>query len=247
MDRIDHFPKIISHRGVCRRHIENTIPALKAAEDEKVDMIEMDVHETGDGRFIVVHDERLDPDTPPWRNLTYDQVRAVTGHDDRAPLLSDCLAAIRSVPVNIEIKNLRRPDNFSKELEASPMSEESVVSSPHVGLLERLHRSGFGRPLMLVISISRRRTLKENLKNAVWSMFPGLLPRFLDGAAVHRKLLRKNFVRRFQRCGGRVFVWTVDDRKDMEKFIAWKVDGIISNCPHRLRALKHRSEGLKTG
>jgi len=79
VDRIDHFPKIISHRGVCRRQIENTIPAFKAAKDAKVDMIEMDVHETGDGRFIVVHDGRLDPDTPPWRNLTYPQVRAVTG------------------------------------------------------------------------------------------------------------------------------------------------------------------------
>jgi glycerophosphoryl diester phosphodiesterase len=247
VDPIAHFPKIISHRGVCRRHIENTIPALKAAEDEKVDMIEMDVHETGDGRFIVVHDHRLDPDTPPWRNLTYSQVRAVTGHDDRAPLLWECLAAIRSVPVNIEIKHLRRPDNFLKELEASPILDGSVVSSSHVGLLERIRRSGFGRPLMMVISISRRRTLKENLRNAVWCMFPGLLPRFLDGAAVHRKLLRKNFVRRFHRRGGRVFVWTVDDRKDMEKFIAWKVDGIISNCPHRLQALKHRSAPLETG
>ena len=164
MDRIHHFPKIISHRGVCRRHIENTIPALKAAKDENVDMIEMDVHETGDDRFIVVHDARLSPDTPPWRNLTYPQVQAVTGHDDRAPLLSDCLAAIRPVPVNIEIKHFRKADNFSKELEASPISEGSVVSSSHVDLLERLHTGGLGLPMMLVVSISRRRTLKENMR-----------------------------------------------------------------------------------
>jgi glycerophosphoryl diester phosphodiesterase len=247
VDRIHHFPKIISHRGVCRRHIENTIPALKAAKDENVDMIEMDVHETGDGRFIVVHDARLSPDTPPWRNLTYPQVQAVTGHDDRAPLLSDCLAAIRPVPVNIEIKHFRKADNFSKELEASPISEGSVVSSSHVDLLERLHTGGLGLPMMLVVSISRRRTLKENMTNAAWCIFPGLLPRFLDGAAVHHKLLRKNFVRSLQRRGGRVFVWTVDDRKDMEKFIFWEVDGIISNYPHRLQALKHRSSPSETG
>ena len=247
MDRIDHFPKIIAHRGVCRRQIENTIPAFKAAKDAKVDMIEMDVHETGDGRFIVVHDGRLDPDTPPWRNLTYPQVRAVTGHDDRAPLLSDCLAAIRPVPVNIEIKHFRSPDNFSKELDASPISEGSVVSSSHVSLLEGLHRRGPGLPLMLVVSISRRRTLKENMRNAAWCIVPGLLPGFLDGAAVHHKLLRKSFVRSLHRRGRRVFVWTVDDRRDMEKFISWKVDGIISNCPHRLQALKHRWALLETG
>ena len=247
MDRIHRFPKIISHRGVCRRHIENTIPALKAAKDENVDMIEMDVHETGDGRFIVYHDARLNPDTPPWRNLTYPQVQAVTGHDDRAPLLSDCLEAIRSVPVNIEIKHFRKADNFSKELEASPISEGSVVSSSHVDLLERLHRGGLRLPLMLVVSISSRRTLGQNMRNAVWCMVPGLLPGFLDGAAVHHRLLRKKFVSSMQRRGARVFAWTVDDRNDMEKFISWTVDGIISNYPDRLQALKHRSSPSETG
>lgn len=247
MDRTHHFPKIISHRGDCRRHIENTIPALKAAKDENVEMIEMDVHETGDGRFIVYHDESLSPDTPPWRNLTYPQVQAVTGHDDRAPLLSDCLETIRSVPVNIEIKYLRSADNFSKELETSPISEGSVVSSFHLSLLERLHIGGLGLPLMLVVSISRRRTLKENMRNAAWCMLPGLLPGFLSGVAVHHKLLRKKIVSSMQRRGGRVFVWTVDDRKDMEKFISWRVDGIISNYPHRLQALLHRSAPSETG
>ena len=239
MDRIDRFPKIISHRGVCCRHIENTIPALKAARDEKIDMIEMDVHETSDGRFIVIHDDRLDPEAPPWRLLTYAQIRDVTGHDQRAPLLSDCLAAIRPVPVNIEIKHFRSAENFTKELDVSPISEGSVVSSSHIRLLERLHRNSLGLPLMLVVSISKGRTLKENLKNAVWCLFPRLFPGFLKGASVHRSLLRKQFVRSVQDRGGKVFVWTVDDRKDMEKFISWNVDGIISNYPHRLQGLKN--------
>ena len=246
MDRIHHFPKIISHRGVCHRHIENTIPALKAAKDENVEMIEIDVHETGDGRFIVYHDARLSPDTPPWKNLTYPQVQAVTGHDDRAPLLSDCLEAIRPVPVNIEIKHIRSTDNFSKELETSPISKGSVVSSSHVNLLGRLHTGGLGLPLMLIVSISSRRTLGQNMINAIWCMIPGLLPGFLDGAAVHQKLLRKKFVSSMQRRGRKVFVWTVDDRNDMEKFISWKVDGIISNYPNRLQTLKHQSSPLET-
>ena len=181
MDRIYRFPKIISHRGVCRRHIENTIPALKAAKDENVEMIEMDVHETGDGRFIVYHDARLNPDTPPWRNLTYPQVQAVTGHDDRAPLLSDCLEAIRPVPVNIEIKHIRKVDNFVRELEASPFSRGSVVSSSHVNLLERLHMGGLRLPLMLVVSISRRRTLGQNIEAPHGASFPGCCRDFWTG------------------------------------------------------------------
>jgi glycerophosphoryl diester phosphodiesterase len=247
VDRIHRFPKIISHRGFCRRHIENTIPALKAAKDENVEMIEMDVHETGDGRFIVYHDEGLNPDTPPWKNLTYLQVQAVTGHDDRAPLLSDYLEAARSVPVNIEIKHIRSLDNFLKKLEGSPISEGSVVSSSHVKLLEGLHLGGLRLPVMLIISISSQRTLGQNMRNAVWCIFPGLLPGFLDGVAVHHKLLRKKFVSSIQRRGRSVFVWTVDDRNDMKKFISWKVDGIISNYPDRLQGLKHRSAPSENG
>ena len=247
MDPIHHFPKIISHRGVCSRYIENTIPALKAAMDENVEMIEMDVHETGDGRFIVYHDDRFSQDTPPWRNLTYPQIQAVTGHDDRAPLLSDCLEATRSVPVNIEIKHIRNADNFFRELEVSPISEGSVVSSSHVDLLERLHMGGLGLPLMLVVTISSRRTLRQNMRNAAWCIFPWLLPGFLDGAAVNHKLLWKKFVATMHRRSGRVFVWTVDDQDDMKKFISWKVDGIISNYPRRLQALKHRFLTSETG
>jgi glycerophosphoryl diester phosphodiesterase len=34
-----------------------------------------------------------------------------------------------------------------------------------------------------------------------------------------------------------VYVWTVDDEKDMRRLIAWNVDGIYSNRPDVLRSI----------
>jgi glycerophosphoryl diester phosphodiesterase len=237
---IDHFPKIISHRGFSDRHIENTIPALKAAVDAEVEMIEMDVHETWDGRFIVYHDDRLNHKTPPWNSLTYSQVQSLTSQDDRAPLLSDCLEVTRSTPVDIELKRCTSIDNLLETLKASSLLKGSFISSSNYNLLLQLHKRGFQLPLILIVSISKRRTIKQNLQNAMLCILPGLLPGFLGGVAVHYTIARKTFIQSMQKGGSKVFVWTVDDRENMEKYVSWRVDGIISNYPHRLQDIKHR-------
>jgi len=246
---IDHFPKIISHRGLSNRYIENTIPAIKAAVDANVEMIEIDVHETRDGRFIVYHDDCLNPATPPWRNLTYAQVRSLTAHDARAPLLSDCLEASCPIPVDIEIKHFIRIDNFLKTVGASSLVRGSVVSGSDYNLLLALHKRGLQLPLILIVSISKAQTVRQNFQNAVLCLLPGLLPKFLGGVAIHHRLVRKSLVDRLQREGAIVFVWTVDHRDDMEKFVAWRVDGVITNYPHRLQDIKRRwihvSDGAK--
>lgn len=240
MNDIDHFPKIISHRGFSDRHIENTIPALKAAVDAEVEMIEMDVHETLDGRFIVYHDDRLNHNRPPWNSLTYSQVQSLTSFDDRAPSLSDCLEATRSIPVDIEIKRCTNIDNLLEILKASSLLEGSFISSSNYNLLLQLHKRRFQLPLILIVSISKQRTFKQNLQNAMLCILPGLLPGFLNGVAVHYPIARKTFIQSMQQRGSKVFVWTVDDREKMEKYVSLRVDGIISNYPHRLQDIKRQ-------
>ena len=50
------FPTIVAHRGLKgAQHIENTVPAFRAAIAAHADMIELDIHETKDGQLIVYH------------------------------------------------------------------------------------------------------------------------------------------------------------------------------------------------
>lgn len=53
-------PVTISHRGVAQKDgVQNTLPALRHTERWHPDLVEIDVHETADHRFVVLHDENL--------------------------------------------------------------------------------------------------------------------------------------------------------------------------------------------
>ena len=232
------FPKIIAHQGLCVNGNKNTIPAFKAAKDAEIEMIEMDVHETRDGHFMVFHDDALHPGLPSWNQLTYAQVQALTAGDDRAPKLEDCLNAIGSLAVNIEIKHCRSVTSLVRTLSASKPPPGSVVSSFNYALLKQMHAAGVQLPLLLLVSLDRRQTLTQNLRNASICIAPYFLPKFLDGLAVHYMLAHKTMIKILQPKGVTVFVWTVDDPNQMRKFISLDVDGIVTNDPQQLQALK---------
>jgi glycerophosphoryl diester phosphodiesterase len=230
------FPKIIAHRGLAKGHIENTIPAFKAAIAAGADMIELDAHETCDRRFIVYHDPSMEADAPAWSSLSYPRIRELLKGDNRAPLLSDCLGAIGGIPVNIEVKSCLNSDDILVALRNTPPCKGSVISSFDYRLLASLRRKGAWFPLFLNISISRQQTWMENIRNASFCILPGLLPKFLAGVSMHYPLLHRVFVRRVQGTGAMVFVWTVDSPENWKKFASWGVDGIITNAPDRLAA-----------
>jgi glycerophosphoryl diester phosphodiesterase len=245
MDHHRPFPKFISHQGLRVNGIKNTIPAFQAAVAAKTDMIEMDIHETRDGHFIIYHDHCLNSDTPPWGNLTYAQVLARTRRDDRAPRLSDSIDAIGPVPVDLEIKSCRSVTNLVRALSALKLAPGSVLSSSNYELLKRLHATGAVLPLYLIVSLQHRETRRQNFRNVALCVVPQMLPNFLSGVAVHYRLAHKTMIRVLQSKGAGVLVWTVDSPEQMRKFILLGVDGIITNHLHRLQAIATETDRLK--
>ncbi|SEG66336.1 glycerophosphoryl diester phosphodiesterase [Bryocella elongata] len=55
--------RVIAHRGEHLHHPENTLPAFQAAIDAGADYFELDVRTTSDGKFILLHDSKLDRTT----------------------------------------------------------------------------------------------------------------------------------------------------------------------------------------
>jgi glycerophosphoryl diester phosphodiesterase len=52
-----------AHRGAQGYAPENTLAAFRLAVEQRVDMIELDVHQTSDGEIVVIHDDTLDRTT----------------------------------------------------------------------------------------------------------------------------------------------------------------------------------------
>lgn len=55
-----HKPLFIAHRGVSQANgVQNTIPVLKKTSRQHPAYVEIDLHETRDGFFVVMHDDKL--------------------------------------------------------------------------------------------------------------------------------------------------------------------------------------------
>ncbi len=84
-DRGADSPIIAVHRGAANLAPENTLDAYRYAIAYDVEMIEVDVQETLDGRFVSFHDLDVDSKTNGTGKiflLTYDQVRALNAADN---------------------------------------------------------------------------------------------------------------------------------------------------------------------
>jgi glycerophosphoryl diester phosphodiesterase len=76
---------IAAHRGAAELAPENTLDAYRYAIAYGVEMIEIDVQQTLDGRYVSFHDMTLDEKTNgagPIAALTYDEVRALNAADN---------------------------------------------------------------------------------------------------------------------------------------------------------------------
>jgi glycerophosphoryl diester phosphodiesterase len=110
---------VIAHRACWREAPENSLPAIDACIRMGVDMVEIDVHVTADGKLIIMHDDTVDRTTNGSgliSDLTLAQIKelslkeglggpdaALTEH--KVPTLEEALAVIRgNVLVNLDAK-----------------------------------------------------------------------------------------------------------------------------------------------
>jgi glycerophosphoryl diester phosphodiesterase len=71
---------VIAHRGAHHGMPENSIPAYRKAIELGCDFVEIDIRTTKDGRFVSIHDSKIDDYVPGAKGkvneFTYDELRA---------------------------------------------------------------------------------------------------------------------------------------------------------------------------
>ena len=80
------FPGLLisAHRGARLRAPEDTLPAFEDAFDLGVDIVEMDVRDTADGQYVIMHDPTVDRTTNGTgyvSDMTLDQIEALLVND----------------------------------------------------------------------------------------------------------------------------------------------------------------------
>lgn len=257
--------EVVAHRGANDEEPEHSLAAYLKAVEQGADAIECDVRLTADGTLVCVHDRRIDRTSTGRGTVSamtleelaaYDYSRnddAWIDYEDPAPdetrtrvltlqtLLATMLEASSTVRFAIETKHPTRYGRYVEDAVADMLR--------HFGLA----RSNRAEPRARVMSFSRAavRRVHELLPGTPTVFLMDEIPRrYRDGslpegvaiAGPSVEILREHphYVAHVHGQGGRVHVWTVDHREDVELCVRLGVDAIITNRPAHVLALLGR-------
>ncbi len=228
---------LYAHRGACLRCPENSLEAFHLALEDGANALEMDVHATADGHFVVAHDPdggRLAGDPRPINSLPLETVRGWR-LDHRAPIptLTEILDAFPGTPMSIDLKprdiSLVRP--FLDHLKQRGGEEWVTVASFHHSIMLEVHRSGWrGRTALSRLEVAWLRLLPERIGKR---MIRGQSAQIPTSAGPVR-LDRTAFIDRCRRLGLRSDFWVINDPAQAENLLKMGATGIMSDDPKRI-------------
>jgi glycerophosphoryl diester phosphodiesterase len=224
-------PLVIGHRGASGHALENSLAAFRLAAapegPDQCDGVELDVHTTADGRFVVHHDALL-PSGEPIGTMPSSRVRATKLADGSTiPTLEEALDVLNRVQLFVEVKGLPA---------ASDAALLAVLSRHPAG---RLHLHAFDHRI-----VARLGAAVPDLSLGVLSASYPLHPvrEVLEAGArtlwQGADLIDRDLVEGCHDAGVAIVAWTVNDRAEAVRLAALGVDGLCGNWPERLRVAR---------
>lgn len=213
----------IAHRGAPWIAPGNTREALSAALRYGIDLVEVDVRPTAEGRLALWHADSIEAE---HGNLViaderFERLRRALHHETDEHLL-DLHAAMELAAGRAGLLVDLKADGLAGEIIACARRTGFVPMVVAGRYWESLREIGARAP-EIGISFTLKKTWREDTGG----------PRIedLDTSAVtaEREIATSEFIRRCHRGGIAVFVWTVDDPDTMEASLDRGADGLISN------------------
>jgi glycerophosphoryl diester phosphodiesterase len=225
---------VTAHRGHARAAPENTLSAIRKAIESGADYAEVDVQQTADGVVVLLHDrdlKRVAGDPRRLGDLTYEEVRqldvgswfAPAFAGERVPTLVEAIRLARGrIKLNVELKFFG-PDRRLAEAVAGIIRDEHfeseclVTSFEYDALQEvRQRLPGVRTGFIVAHALGDVSRLDVDVLN------------------VRADHLSDDLLGEAHRRGREVHVWTVNDPREMVRFIKRGVDNILTSDPDLL-------------
>jgi len=236
------LPWVIAHRGASAVAPENTMAAFRRAVEMGAECIETDLHLSRDGRLIIHHDTTLNRTTSGdglVKNYKFNELRQLDAGKwfskefagERMPTMEELLdfAGQADLSLYLEIKGgagygVERA--VISALRGRKESKAAVVLCFDGSVLDRIHQ--LDRLLMtgLLFESDGEDMVKEAVRVGARQIGPRgdcVTPELVSDA--HRR-------------GLKVITWTINEAAQMRALAAIGVDGIITNHPDRLVAVR---------
>ena len=252
-------PLLVAHRGGSALAPENTMAAFEAAVDRGgADILEMDVHQSADGRIVVIHDATVDRTTDGsgavatlrwgelreldagYRFLDLSGETRFRGTGVRLPLFDEVLERFPRTRINVEAKApdataglievIRRHGATHRVLVAATEEEARAIHHGYEGPSSASRRQLRRAHTLLRLGLGRFHVPDTDALQ---------LPDTWEG----RRIVTPDLVGWSHRLNLPLHVWTIDEEDDMRRLLAWGVDGIQTDRPDRLARILHELSG----
>lgn len=217
----------IGHRGAAGHAPENTLAAIGAGISLGADFVEMDVQRSADGRLVVMHDARVNRTTNgrgAVSALTWQELQTLdAGGGQRVPSVEDALAAADGqAGVMLEVKMPGIAAELYRAVQTAGFSGPVVYASFLLAEIREIHRlDPQAKILALMERIPRR--------GAALALEAGAT---LVGPDYH--FVSARGIRGLHDAGLQVWLFTVNQPRQIARAIALGADGIISDYPERV-------------
>ncbi len=207
--------KLIAHRGLSGLECENTAAAFVAAGNRDYFGIETDVHRTGDGSFVLIHDDttgRVADRDLSVEDSSFSDLRALRLHERDGASRADLC-----IPTPGEYFRICRKYGKVAVLEIkNPMSREELAAILALAEaeydLEHLILISFSLSNLTVLrELSPKANLQYLTSDAVDDGLIEVLERYALSLDIHYKRLTAESIHRLHDRGIAINCWTVDD------------------------------------
>ncbi len=234
---------VIAHRGAAGAAPENTLASIRRANEDGTDWVEIDVQETVDGEVVVMHDSdfmKLAGNRLKVWEGTLAQIREIDigswfapeYSNERVPTLREVLAEVSGKShLVIELKYYGHDQQLEQRVvdiveQAGMVDDVAIMSLKYEGIQKiRKLRPDWTIGLLAVKALGNLTKLD------------------VDFLAVNTGMATPGFVRRAQKSGKQVLVWTINDAVTMSRVMSLGVNGIITDEPALAReVIEQRAE-----
>jgi len=224
---VTNTPLVISHRGVSNKNgVQNTVQSLEKTAQLKPDLIEMDVQETKDGQFVMMHDANLKNlagiNARP-QDLTLEELTGLdiseNGYRTKISSFDDYLNRANELHQRllIEIKTSKKD---SPQMMERFLEKYGPIIKQYGHQMQSLDYHVIDQVLKYDSTIPAYFILPYN------SIFPKTKA---TGYTMEYSTLDEYFVTKLWYTEQKLYVWTINSSDALDKSLQLSVDGMITD------------------
>ena len=224
---VTNTPLVISHRGVSNKNgVQNTVQSLEKTAQLKPDLIEMDVQETKDGQFVMMHDANLKNlagiNASP-QDLTLEELKGLdiseNGYRTKISSFDDYLNRANELHQRllIEIKTSKKD---SPQMVERFLEKYGPIIKQYGHQMQSLDYHVIDQVLKYDSTIPAYFILPYN------SIFPKTKA---TGYTMEYSTLDEYFVTKLWYTEQKLYVWTINSSDALDKSLQLSVDGMITD------------------